>query len=130
MRIIRDDISQDEMVLAFLSAEVDSPRFAAIMRSYLGDLELIRNPDLSDTIANQRRRTVLANYRGWGTNRYLFRGFPREVRWKLVEVTISELGEFRYARVEPWIALSGGSLLVTRLSRFRRRGLRRLPRPA
>jgi hypothetical protein len=68
MRIVRDDISEDEMVLAFLSAEVDSPRFGADARSALGDLELVRDPDLSDTHANQRRRSALARYRGWGTN--------------------------------------------------------------
>lgn len=112
MQIIRDDISENEMVLAFLSAEVDSPRFGGLARSILGDLELVRQPDLSDTIANRRRRSALAQYRGWGINGYLFQGFPREVRWKLVEVTVRELGHFRYARVDPWIALSGGSLLV------------------
>ena len=112
MRIVRDDISEDEMVLAFLSAEVDSPRFGVAARSTLGDLELVRDPDLSDTHANQRRRSALARYRGWGTNDYLFKNFPREVIWKLVEVTVNELGEFRYARVDAWIALSGGSLLV------------------
>lgn len=112
MRIVRDDISEDEMVLAFLSAEVDSPRFGAAARAMLGDLDLVRDPDLSDTHANQRRRFALAGYRGWGTNDYLFKNFPREVIWKLVEVAINELGEFRYARVDTWIALSWGSLLV------------------
>ena len=101
MRIIRDDIGEDEMVLAFLSAEVDSPRFSVAARSTLGDLELVRDPDLSDSHANQRRRSALARYRGWGTNDYLFKNFPRDVIWKLVEVAINELGEFRYARVDP-----------------------------
>jgi hypothetical protein len=112
MRIVRDDIGEDEMVLAFLSAEVDSPRFSGGARFALGDLELVRDPDLSDTDANQRRRSALDMYRGWGRNAYLFTNFPREVIWKLVEVEINELGEFRYARVPEWIALSGGSLLV------------------
>ena len=112
MRIVRDDIGEDEMVLAFLSAEVDSPRFGVNARFALGDLELVRDPDLSDSQANQRRRSALASYRGWETNDYLFKNFPREVIWKLVEVAINELGEFRYARVPEWIALSGGSLLV------------------
>lgn len=112
MRIVRDDIGEDEMVLAFLSAEVDSPRFGVNARRALGDMELVRDPDLNDTHANQRRRSALAMYRGWGTNDYLFKNFPREVTWRLVEVTISELGEFRYAGVRDWITLSGGSLLV------------------
>jgi len=112
MRIVRDDIDEDEMVLAFLSSEVDSPRFGDKARFALGDLELVRDPDLSDSHAKQRRRSALARYRGWGTNDYLFKNFPREVIWKLVEVAINELGEFRYARVPEWIALSGGSLLV------------------
>lgn len=112
MRIVRSEISEDEMVLAFLSAEVDSPRFGNAARSVLGDLKLVRDPDLSDTNANKRRRSALARYRGWGTNGYLFNDFPSEVSWKLVEVAVSELGAFRYARVDPWIMLSGGSLLV------------------
>jgi hypothetical protein len=110
VRVIRDS-SEDEMVLAFLSAEVGSGRFGDRARSLLGDLELVRNPDLTDAVANQRR-SALAQYRGWRRNNLLFLGFPRDVRWKLVEVTIGELGGFRYAREPTWIALSGGSLLV------------------
>lgn len=100
------------MVLAFLSAEVDSDRFAHGSRYSLGDLELVRNPDLTDAVANQRRRSALAKYRGWRRNTYLFAGFPRDVRWKLVEVTIGELGHFRYAREATWIELTADTLLV------------------
>jgi hypothetical protein len=111
VRVIRDS-SEDEMILAFLSAEVDSGRFGAYASSLLGDLELVRNADLVDAAANQRRRSVLAQYRGWRRNMYLFEGFPRDVHWKLVEVTIGKLGGFRYANEPTWVALFGGTLLI------------------
>jgi len=111
MRVLRDS-SEDEMVLAFLSAEVDSDRFGAIVRQLLGDLDLVRNADTTDATANQTRRSVLAQYRGWSRNSFLFFGFPADVRWRLVEVTVGELSGFRYAREPSWVALSGGSLLV------------------
>ena len=76
MRVIRDS-SEDEMVLAFLSAEVDSNRFGAVVRQLLGDLELVRNADTTDATANQRRRSVLVQYRGWGRNSALFLGSRR-----------------------------------------------------
>lgn len=34
------------------------------------------------------------------------------MRWKLVEVMISELGDFRYVREPSWVQLTGGSLWV------------------
>lgn len=101
------------MILAFLSAEVDAPRYRELVRATLcGDLQLARNADLTDAAANQRRRFALGQYRGWDRNSYLFAGFPRDVRWKLVEVSIFELGEFRYAREFSWVALAGDSLWV------------------
>jgi hypothetical protein len=111
MRVIRDS-SEDEMVLAFLSSEVDSDRFGAIVRQLLGDLELVRKADTTNAAANHARRSVLAQYRGWGCNRYLFFGFPADVCWKYLEVTTAELSGFRYAREPSWVELSGGSLLV------------------
>jgi len=111
MQIIRDS-SEEEMVLMFLAAEVDSPQFGRGARGALGEISLVRNPDLSDATANARRKGALATYRGYGMNKLLFEGFPRMVAWKLVEVTVSELGKFHYARVTPWTTLSKGSLLV------------------
>ena len=106
------DSSEEKMVVAFLSAEWDSPRFGADVRYLLGDEELVRNPDLTDAAANQRRRSVLARYRGWRRNVALFEGFPRDVHWKLLEITMHDLDGFLYCNYPDWVNLSGGSRLV------------------
>jgi len=70
------------MVLAFLQAEVDSPRFRHSARKAVGDMNLVSSPRLDEPRENARRRTALQRYRGFGNNDWLFRGFPAEVaRW-------------------------------------------------
>jgi hypothetical protein len=112
MRFIHDS-SEEEMVLAFLAAEGDSPRSGGCVRDALGDVSLVDKPDLSDAQANALRKRALAACRGYGTDSLLFSGFPPVVEWKLVEVTVSELGQFHYARVPPWTTFSKGSLMVS-----------------
>lgn len=109
--IVRD-ATEAEMVLAFLRAEIDSDRFGDRVRSCLTDLGLLHESDLGDEEANRKRREALGCYRGYGRNAHLFEGFPSDVKWKLVSVTVEELGTFRYARVPPWTTKSNEPLLV------------------
>jgi hypothetical protein len=81
MRIIRD-ATEEEVVLAFLEAEVDSPNHT-LPDSFRA---LVEDADLSDAYTNYRRRAALYAWR-----EPLFEGFPTEVTWKLVRVTAAEL---------------------------------------
>ena len=105
--------SEDEMVLAFLQAEVDSPRFGRSARKAVGDMNLVSNPRLDEPHENARRRTALQRYRGYGSNDWLFRGFPTEAaRWERVRLTRDDLGGLLYAKAPEWVLLSRGSRLV------------------
>lgn len=102
----------DDMVLAFLQAEVDSPRFHECIGVVLeGDLTVVHDP--KDTAEeNTRRRHVLACCRGFEMNTYLFRGFPADPEWARIMATREEIGNLQYANHPTWNALSEGSRLV------------------
>jgi hypothetical protein len=96
MRVVRD-ADEDEMILAFLRAEVGSPRWSPHLTACLGDdLNLIVQPDPTSHQDDQRRKAVLTCYRGFSSRSSLFEGFPETVDWKLLDVTVGELGGFRY----------------------------------
>ena len=96
MQIIRD-ATEDEMVLAFLQAEIDSPNYGPCLAPF-GDV--IEIADLADEEANFARRGALSACRGY-PDKALFTGFPSNVDWKLMDVTVAELGDFRYLNNQP-----------------------------
>jgi hypothetical protein len=107
----------DEMVLAFVLAEVDSPRYRekyAFALAAIGAdrVHLIDNADLQDARQNAARGRVLGMLRGYGQNNALFAGFPVDTHWRKVSVTPPEIGRFRYANHKVSCVLSGGSRLV------------------
>lgn len=105
--------SEDEMVCAFLVAELDSPHWSAFIRRLLrADLGIVTHPSVDDPTESLIRRLVLAAYRGYGIENYLFVGFPDDATWSRATVTTAELGSFRYANCEPWAPLAGGARLV------------------
>jgi hypothetical protein len=107
--------SEDEMVACFLLGELTSARFGAAIRRALaaaGTSErLLTEADLADPEANRARRDLLAATRGYGENRDLFAGFPREVRWIRAVLRPDELARVRYIDYPYWNELSGGSRL-------------------
>jgi hypothetical protein len=105
--------TEDEMILAFLRAEVHSQRFKEAARNSLGhDLRLVYEPRLDDAAQNLKRKDALSAYRGYGRDEWLFAAFPTDVEWQHVLVSHEELGGLRYARCEPWFAMSNGMLKV------------------
>lgn len=106
------------MVLAFLRAEVDSPRFREMVSSWLDGEpflreDLIRRADLSDPAQNAARRRVLRSFRGYGADSMLFPGFPLDVTWRRVQLEQGDAGSLLYARWPEWVQLSLGSRRVT-----------------
>jgi hypothetical protein len=114
MRVI-GPATEDEMVLAFLRAEIESSRFAADLLAALADLGLDRTlvdqADLSDPEGNARRRQVLEDYRGprRGPAAGIFGGFPDDVSWSWAALTPAELADVRYIHWEYWLEASGGT---------------------
>jgi hypothetical protein len=105
------------MVLAFLRAELDSPRhFTQYLEPILSanglSTAIMEDADLADQAENRIRAAILGAYRGFRQGHSLFAGFPSDARWRLVALTLAEINDLRYARCNPWIDLSNGSLSV------------------
>jgi len=108
--------TESDMVLAFLRAEVDSPRFKQLVQNCLLTLKhdrlLIDNADAADVQQNDVRKALLGCYRGYGRDAYLFRGFPQNVTWRRVVLQAADLQALLYAKEPSWIAFSGGTRLI------------------
>jgi len=110
------------MILAFLRAELDSPRWAnsilpALIRTGgFSRSQLFDEADLDDPRQDAVRRTILGAYRGYGANNWLFRDFPDDVVWRRVAIDPTDHGRLMYANSPPWVELSDGTRLVKRLA--------------
>ncbi len=112
------EAQESEMILAFLRAEIDSPSWACRYHTLLANAQLDRstlidNADLTNESHNQERRTLLQSVRGY-SHKFLFSGFPRDVRWRRVEVETHEHARLKYAREVNWLRLSDYSRSVIR----------------
>jgi hypothetical protein len=113
--------TEDEMIAAFLQAEVDSPRWSDCVRSGLATLglerSLIDQPDLTDRQQNGLRKQLLW-YRGYERREGLFKGFPLDVAWRRVDLEAGDLQTMRYINdtvttTPNWTNLSSGTRLVS-----------------
>jgi hypothetical protein len=116
--IMTSPATEDEMVLAFLKAEIDSPRFGSRYRTILANSGLdrrsvIENADLRSEQGKLIRRELLKLVRGYGTGQALFRGFPHNVQWRRVLLDQTDLSKLKYANEPSWVALSSGTRLVS-----------------
>ncbi|MBZ5640836.1 MAG: hypothetical protein LAO51_19025 [Acidobacteriia bacterium] len=113
----RGSATENEMISAFLRAEMDSPKLGNVYRGYmtwcgLNRKSLIDQADLADAKANHTRAKMLTAIQGYRANRGLFKGFPADVQWRRVELTHLELGRLKYSNFPRWITLNGGSRSV------------------
>jgi hypothetical protein len=105
--------SDDQVILAWLKAEIDSPRFEekyVFPWESAQDLALVKNmiatPNLADPMENYIRKTKLAVVRGFGWGQMIFSGLTNDVTWLRAKFTIDEVREMLYARHVDWIALA------------------------
>jgi hypothetical protein len=107
--------TEDDMVLAFLRAEIESSRFAGDLLALLArrglDRTIVDQADLSDAEANFRRREVLEEHRGprRGPGAGVFNGFPDDVSWSWAALNPAELADVRYIHWDYWLEVSGGT---------------------
>ena len=105
-------VAEDEVILAFLLGELESPRFGERVRCALaraGGPALVTTPDLRSQEQNEARRAALVEARGWGSDDGLFAGFPADVLWQHGVLEPSEVERVRYIRYSYWEVMSGGS---------------------
>jgi hypothetical protein len=109
--------TNDEVVLAFLQAEIESPEHGPHIVDLLNRLcydrsVLIDNADLSDAHANCARAVILGVRRGYGRNEVLFHGFPSDSKWRRVLLDLNDIGRLKYIGIQAFIDLSGGTRLA------------------
>src|SRR5215216_5762811 len=105
--------SEDQVVLAFLRAEIDSPKrrldyLPRLQARRLDRARLIDVADLSDPSANCARRLILGAARGYGRGEWLFKGCPADTKWERVLVEPADFDRLKYiSRDLDWLNLSG-----------------------
>ncbi|HXM42304.1 MAG TPA: hypothetical protein VN924_13710 [Bryobacteraceae bacterium] len=109
--------TEDEMVFAFVRAEIDSHRHRDLYSDCLAQIgcgrDLIDGADLADAAQNAARKELLTLARGYGNKEYLFIGFPSDARWRRVRVELHDFDTLRCANFPTWTALSDGTRLVS-----------------
>jgi hypothetical protein len=107
MRVIGPS-SEDEMIVAFLQAELRSGRYGSLYPQIAGyDREqLVFEPRLDDVVENDLRRRLLTSIRGFANRTLLFINFANDVDWLRVAYTIEEVGTMKYANFPTWNTLS------------------------
>jgi hypothetical protein len=110
--------SDDDVALAFLQAEIESPKWGphyrdAMQARGLDRASLIDAVDLSDARANRNRRNLLGDVRGFGRGCGLFQRFPLDTKWRHVLVEAPDFYRLKYISGDAdWLNLSGGTRLV------------------
>jgi hypothetical protein len=114
---------EDDVVLAFLRAEIDSPKWGPLYLRLLRDLHLDRGSlidvaDVADVRAGSIRKDILGAVRGYGRNDLLFTAFPRDTRWRRVRVELSDFYRLKcISNDERWFKLTGGTRLIQEAAR-------------
>jgi len=109
---------ENDVVLAFLRAEIDAPRYAGGILAHLKNVALSRQnlidvANLKNEFDNHARAICLAATRGYGLNDRLFRGYPNDVTWRRFDVRLNELSHFLYANYHALTEVAGESRLVS-----------------
>lgn len=111
MRII-GDITENQMVAAFLQAELASPRFQnGVFQGPEGigtDRSIIDEPNFTDPSENSNRIEILAN-RGYRNRTLLFTGFPSTIQWRAAALDTSDCRKLKVINDRPWIEWAGGT---------------------
>src|SRR5713226_6369189 len=112
--------TENEMVLAFLRGEIESPRFGALYKQCFDQLrpfgfnpqKLVENADLRSPRDNAQRIEILKAVRRYRANQALFTGFPNDVMWRRVWLEPDDWNTVKYANYPTWVTLSGGTRIV------------------
>jgi hypothetical protein len=105
--------SEDEVILAWLQAEVESPRFQRNIIGNPPNREVLRiarmlahQPDLNNPHQNATRREILRQTRGFGAGTLLFTGLANDLTWRRFRATPAEIDSFLYANHPTWTTLA------------------------
>ena len=106
--------TEDQVILAWLQAEIESPDFQAYLignppnpANLAAALKASRTPDLRDEAQNAYRRQIITAIYGFGQGSGTFEGLAGDISWRRWRLTTDEVSEVLYARREgAWHLLS------------------------
>jgi hypothetical protein len=106
--------TEDQVVLAWLQAEIESPDFQAYIignppnpANLSTALKAARSPDLRNDEQNTFRRELIGSVYGFGQGKGSFEGLGNDIVWHRFKLTAEEVGEMFYARRSgPWQLLA------------------------
>jgi nucleotide-binding universal stress UspA family protein len=106
-------IGEDEVIAAFLRAEIESSRYGGKLRALLvrdgRDPDVLSRPDLADADESRYRRRLLDEHRAYDRREEMFGGFPRRLEWFRAALTPDEVLEILYIDWDWWLMVSSGS---------------------
>jgi hypothetical protein len=113
--------SEDQVILAWLQAEIESPDFQAFIignppnpANLSTALKAARSPDLRNDEQNAFRRDLISSVYGFGQGKGSFEGLGKDIVWHRFRLTTEDVGAMLYARHEgAWHALSPVTRKVT-----------------
>ncbi len=112
MKLIRKS-NEDEMILNFLQAEINSKRYNDKLIKVLKELnisdEVIKN-GLYTKKQNQERKLIMKLYRGY-PNEELFENFPQIRNWEFVKFSKNDIDKLHYIDYDYWNLLSNNTSL-------------------
>jgi len=96
--------SEDQVILAWLQAEIDSIEFQQYI---VGDppnpaflslaLKAARSPNLRDSEQNVLRRRIITQAHGFGEGTGKFEGLANDIKWRRLRLLPQEVAEMQYA---------------------------------
>jgi len=112
--------SDDQVILAWLVAEIESPPFQTYL---IGDppkpshlaraLALARNGDLDSGVHNAERRRIIASAHGFGRGALIFAGLEDDITWRRAHASIAEVAAMLYSnRNATWTNLAPATRTV------------------
>ena len=112
MKVVRES-NENEVVLNFLTGELQSERFKKQLKNTLKDLktteQIITKPNLNNHKENNLRKEVLGEFRGYKKNLDLFENFPNIQSYNLCEFSSEDLKNIYYMNYSYWNELSNNT---------------------
>lgn len=108
MKILRKS-NEQEMILEFLKSEIDSKRFNKRLKKVIDELKLnidiIYNGNILNEDENKNRLKTMNVFRGY-PDKELFKNFPKNIEWNLVELNQNDIEKVYYIDYDYWNELS------------------------
>lgn len=112
MKVVRES-NENEVVLNFLTGELQSERFNTQLKNTLKDIKtterIITKPNLNNQKENDLRKEILGKFRGYGKNVDLFENFPYIQSYNLCEFSSEDFKNIYYINYSYWNGLSNNT---------------------